>query len=127
MREITTHHTNEVNKALVIKAIDHGGEPVAYRVETDPLPTLPGKVSVELKFQHGPIKEVGVNGITNEVCAAIIIDRLEYFQSTKHACGENERALAHFQAGLLELESRTSRRTAEGVEGTHELDKQHGL
>jgi len=122
MREITTHHTNEANKALVIKAIDHGGEPVAYQVMTDPLPTLPGKVSVELKFQHGPINEVGVNGITNEVCAAIIIDRLEYFQTTKYACGENERALAHFREGLLELESRTKRRTEQGVEGTHQPD-----
>lgn len=123
MREITTHHTNEANKALVIKAIDREGEPVAYQVMTDPLPTLPGKVFVELPFQRGPIKEVGINGITLEVLLAIARDKLERHQFTKHACTENDDAIAAVVEAAAHLESRTKRRTAEGVEGTHMLDK----
>ena len=33
--------------------------------------------SAGIKFQHGPIAEAGVNGLTNEVLLSIVRDRLE--------------------------------------------------
>lgn len=71
-------------------------------------------------FQNGPIKEVGVNGITSEALTAINIDRLRSFQAGPYACADNQEALEHFEAGLKCLQRRTLARIARGVEGTHE-------
>src|SRR5690242_14276853 len=40
-------------------------------------------------FQNGPIKENGVNGITQEALLAIVIDRLRSFQAGQFSCREN--------------------------------------
>jgi hypothetical protein len=120
-REITTHHTNDVNKALKLTAIeDEKGEPADYLVkwyEADE-----SGVEVELPFQHGPIKEVGVNGLTNEVLLAIVVDRLEFFQRGQFACEENADALGYVKLAGEALEARTKRRTDQGVEGTLQPD-----
>ena len=71
-------------------------------------------------FQEGPIKEVGINGITNELLLAIVIDRLEGFQSGPYACEENAAALASTKNALSMLQFRTMRRIERGVEGTYE-------
>lgn len=73
-----------------------------------------------ISFQDGPIKEVGVNGITNEVLLAIVLDRLEGFQTSQWACDENREAQASVQHALSVLQLRTVNRMARGVEGTHE-------
>ena len=70
-------------------------------------------------FQNGSIKEAGVNGITQEALAAIIIDRLRSFQAGPYACADNEEALNHFVQGLRSLQNRTRTRINRGVEGTH--------
>lgn len=123
LREITTHHTNDANKALKLTVLeDESGEPYHYLVQwKDGLNKT--DMDVELAFQHRPIKEVGVNGLTNEVLLAIVRHRLEHFQTTEFACEENNAALAHVIAAANRLEDRTKRRTEQGVEGTHELDK----
>lgn len=72
-------------------------------------------------FQNGPIKEVGVNGITGEAFAAIQIDRLRSFQAGPYACRENAIALTHFEEGLMWLQRRTGARIKRGVEGTHQV------
>lgn len=120
-REITTHHTNEVNKGLKLLAIeDEKGEPVDYLVRWT------GKDGVEeeleLPFQHGPVGEVGVNGMTIELLLAIARDRLEHFQAGQFACEENADALGYVKLAAGVLEERTKRRTAQGVEGTLEPD-----
>ena len=71
-------------------------------------------------FQNGPIKEVGVNGITQEALLAILIDRLRSFQAGPFSCRENAIALTHFEEGLMWLQRRTVARIKRGVEGTHE-------
>lgn len=74
----------------------------------------------EINFQNGPIKEAGVNGITQEALLAITIDRLRSFQSGPYACDDNQNALNHCEDALKALQKRTVARIARGVEGTHE-------
>lgn len=72
-----------------------------------------------IKFQNGPILEVGNNGVHNEDLLAIVAHRLSCFQGSPFACKENEHARSHVHEAMLALESRTKRRVAAGVEGTH--------
>ena len=72
-----------------------------------------------VRFQDGPIKEAGVNGVMAENLLAIVIDRLAGFQNGPYACEENGQALEHVKLSLKVLQERTARRTREGVEGTH--------
>lgn len=51
-----------------------------------------------------------------EVCA----QRLRFFQSSRFACQENERALAGIASAIANLELRTEIRRQRGVEGTYE-------
>lgn len=71
-------------------------------------------------FQNGTITEAGVNGITQEALAAIVIDRLRSFQAGPFSCRENAIALTHFEEGLMWLQRRTVARIKRGVEGTHQ-------
>lgn len=127
MREITTHHTNDANKAITLEADDrnpdNGNASHVYRAHFLKKATgwfsMPENQTIE--FQNGPIKEVGVNGITNEVLLAIVIARLEGFQASKWACSANAEALVGCRHALEALESRTRAREARGVEGTHEV------
>lgn len=74
--------------------------------------------ATHIGFQNGPIKEEGYNGISQEALFAVIIDRLEGFQSGKFACRENAVALTHTETALLWLAKRTMDRLARSVEGT---------
>lgn len=79
-----------------------------------------GAVSSGIHFQHGPVPEVGHNGVTNEQLLAILIHRTEYLNS-KFSCPENVEAIAGMQMALDAFEQRTAARLARGVEGTHSL------
>lgn len=76
-----------------------------------------------LHFQNGPVKEDGngVNGLTHEVLLAILIDRIEGFQTGPWACPENALTLGYLRAALAQLHARTNAREARGVEGTHQV------
>jgi len=69
-------------------------------------------------FQNGPIREAGVNGVTQEALLAIVIDRLESFQAGPFPSDQNAVALDHVKAALWHLKERTRMRLARGVEGT---------
>jgi hypothetical protein len=71
-------------------------------------------------FQNGPIKEAGINGITQEALLAITIDRLRSFQEGPFRCRENAIALTHCEEALMWLQRRTVARIKRGVEGTHQ-------
>lgn len=73
-----------------------------------------------IKFQDGPIKEAGINGIMDENLIAIVIDRLKGFQSGPYATLENAMALNSLEQALLALQERTKNRESRGVEGTHQ-------
>lgn len=71
-----------------------------------------------LEFQNGPIKEAGVNGITNKALLAILAHRIAYLNG-KFPCRENSIALTKIQEAAHWLEHRTKDRLTSGVEGEH--------
>lgn len=77
------------------------------------------EVLVKVDFQEGPILENGVNGGGNEDFIMMVIRRLEGFQNSPFACQENADAIKCLRDGLAVLMSRTQKRVARGVEGTH--------
>jgi len=116
MRELHSHKVNPANDALTIKVLDEpgaGGANHEYDVTGGTAwPTF-------IRFQNGPIAEVGVNGITHEVLLAILIDRMRSFQAGAYACRENAIALTKLEEAQMWLLQRTRNRMDRGVEGTH--------
>jgi hypothetical protein len=119
MREIKDHivEGDSVNHQLELVATDKPGSGGANHTYVIRLPS--NGPTFEIEFQNGPIKEVGVNGLTHEVLLAIIIDRLRSFQAGSFASDDNEQALNHCESALSHLQERTRKRIARGVEGTH--------
>ena len=120
MRELTSHKINPANDVLSVTAIDGpgpGGASHAYNI------TQPGKEGfpTQIVFQNGAISEVGVNGVTHEALLAILIDRMEGFQSGAFANAYNEAALGFMRAAQNVLLDRTRERMSRGVEGTHKV------
>lgn len=119
VRTLNDHRVNECNEANLITVLDAPGDGGANHVYgitlvKDGAPTT----ETTIKFQKGPIKEAGVNGLTNEVLLAIVIDRLRGFQSGKFSCRENALALTKIEEAMHWLHSRTRARVERGVEGT---------
>ena len=56
-----------------------------------------------LRFQNGPMEEVGVNGITNEDLLEMVIKRLGQMNKVSPA-RENSIALTNLEQGLMWLE-----------------------
>lgn len=118
-RELTSHKVNGCNNELTIGTVDEPGIGGAHHEYFICVPNGdPG--DVRIKFQNGPIKEVGTNGVTHEALLAIVIDRLEGFQSGPYECEENQDALNYLRKAQEVLHDRTLARLARGVEGTHE-------
>lgn len=131
MRQITEHKLNELNEALDITVVDAPGAGAAchryditgFDTDKNPSATQPDGYKSSFSraiilFQNGPVKEAGVNGISQEALVAIVIDRLRSFQSGDYKCRENAIALTHFEEGLMWLQKRTRERLLRGVEGT---------
>lgn len=97
-----------VEKGIVEKGIAFGCKP------GDPVPLIFG----DINFQNGPVNEMGVNGCHQEDLMAIIIDRLEGFQSGDYACHENQKALDAAYEVVFWLNKRTAERERRGVAGT---------
>lgn len=122
MRTITDHQVPGANETLAINVLDEPGQGGAnheYDITWEELHQDTVTIHNTISFQNGPIKEAGVNGVTQEALAAIIIDRLRSFQAGPFASPDNEEALKHFEAGLHFLQKRTKDRLARGVEGTN--------
>lgn len=118
MRKLTGHKVNDANIQLEVQVVDEpgsGGANHVYTIEGGN-PTW----VVHLPFQNGPIKEVGVNGITQEALLEIVADRLRSFQAGPFSSRENAVALTHIETAQLWLHKRTLDRLARGVEGTHQ-------
>jgi hypothetical protein len=99
MREIIKHRINKCNRQISV----FSGELDTYIVR------IGQSIRTTIAFQRGPEKTVGVNGVTNEVLLAIVIDRLERFQSGPAPCEENAEALALLEQALAKLAARVQR------------------
>lgn len=131
MRTIDDHKINPANDRLILEVLDQpgsGGANHAYRINGFDLSANPSagngtthdaSQSVMLYFQNGPIPESGVNGVTQEVLLAIVVDRLRSFQAGPYACRENALALTKIEEAQHWLQQRTLARMRRGVEGTH--------
>lgn len=102
------------NKTRLLHEDDFKFNAPHYFEVTDPSEEVLAKVH----FQEGPIKEVGVNGVTESDLIAMVVNRLEHFQNSVYKSRENEYAIKALTEGLMWLNHRTLRRTAEGTEGT---------
>jgi len=128
MRQITSHIVNPANDQLKIEVTDDPGAGGAnHRYEITGFDTstntslasegIEPKNKCVILFQNGPIGENGVNGITQEVLLAIIIDRLHSFQKGPFSSRENSLALTKLEEAKHWLFSRTLERMSRGVEG----------
>lgn len=118
MRKLTDHIVNSANDRIGITVMDEPGSGNAhhhYAVDVDGSETA----GLDVYFQNGPIPEEGVNGVTQEVLLAIVVDRLRCFQTGPFACKENACALTHIEEAMHWLQQRTIARMRRGVEGTH--------
>ncbi len=139
MREITSHKVNGCNEALTVCAIDEkgsGGANHHYLVmlphhvdswKADGEGSTPIANCGSIRFQNGPIKEAGVNGLTHEVLLAIVIDRLQSFQAGPFACRENALALTKLEEAAHWLHHRTRARVARGGRGEPCITKASGI
>ena len=97
----------------VIIVLDEGHE---YEIEVGPLPRF------KVKFQKGPIKETGVNGIQCDEIIRILIDRLIFLndidQNGKYRNRYNSIVISKLEEALWALEERTKKREARKIEGT---------
>jgi hypothetical protein len=124
MRQLTSHAVNICNQSITIDTdepdpVSNMPHEYVMRIHPGPGRTLSEPNVQALRFQNGPIGEVGVNGVTHEVLLAILIDRLQGAQKSKYACRENALALTKLEEAAQWLEARTKARVARGVEGTH--------
>ncbi|MGY6251603.1 hypothetical protein ACXIUS_29435 [Bosea thiooxidans] len=133
MRTINDHVVNPANDKLTVTVEDEpgaGGASHLYMVRgfntgtnaSCPFTKRHGGPSehATILFQNGPINEVGVNGVTQEVLLAIVADRLRSFQAGPYSCRENALALTKIEEAQHWLQQRTIARMRRGVEGTHE-------
>lgn len=113
IRELHSHKVNHANDILHITVLDEpgaGGANHKYSIggfHTQTNASAGHKDNDEtlltLLFQNGPIPEKGVNGITQEALLAVLIDRLQSFQSGPYACRENAIALTKLQEAQMWL------------------------
>lgn len=134
MRQVTDHivENDAANHQLDIAVTDEPGagganhryEITGFDTEHNPSAIARGGYKSSFSraiilFQNGPIKDAGVNGLTQEALLAIVIDRLRSFQSGPYSCRENAIAMTHCEDALMWLQRRTRARIRRGVEGTN--------
>ncbi len=127
MKNITSHQVNGCNREIRVAAMDEvgpGGAHRRYQIKGPSIQYLGvgliPSFCTDIRFQEGDPK-VRVNGCTNEALLAVLIHRMEGFQSGQFACKENQEVLELLQKAQKTLHSRTQDREARGVEGTQEV------
>lgn len=120
MKNLIGHKVNGCNDELTIEVLDEPGSGGANHRYMISFPNPNCDNHFLIAFQNGPIKEVGTNGLTHEALIAILIDRLEAFQSGPFKSAYNGNALHHLRKAQQELFTRTLERINRGVEGTHQ-------
>jgi hypothetical protein len=109
-RPIHTDHNGVETRAITS---DDGQDTDGHRYLV-----IHGRNHTTLSFQNGPIKEAGVNGLTNEALIAVLVHRLQFLNG-KFPCRENALAITKLQEAGMWLDQRTMDRILRGVEGEH--------
>ena len=127
-RSITTRMHNVANEHIRIEVLDPPGPGngnhhyflSGFHTKGNPSrdSSCDDATGLHVLFQNGPIKEAGINGVTNEALVAVVIDRLQGFQNGRYACRENALALTKLEEAMHWMRHRTLLREARGVEGT---------
>ena len=122
MNPVTDHKGSDANATISIACDDRaeGGASHIYDISYEwqsPSAETGGTGVQRLEFQRGAIKEVGRNGITDEVLIAVLLDRLRGFQNGPFKCRENSLAVTKLEEALHWMNHRTNERVARGVEG----------
>lgn len=78
-----------------------------------------GEYLGELKFQKGGKKEVGINGVSDELVLAVVLERLNCIQEGDFSNRETAIAITKIEEALLWLKKRTIEREEKGIEGTN--------
>lgn len=99
---------------LVADAPSHGNACHNYEIRDADTGELLGSVH----FQEGPIAEHGRNGVQHADLLAIVLHRLDAFQSGPFASAVNEVTAGYVAAAIASEGTRTRRRRLAGVEGT---------
>jgi len=120
MRTINTHKLSALNQNIKITVLADPDQANSlhdyYITGIDPV-TKDVVFQTDIHFQKGPVKEAGLNGISDDTLLAVVIDRLQGFQKGPFSCRENAVALTHIETALLWLQKRTMDRITRGVEG----------
>ena len=111
----------EVTEFKAIDPVGSGNAHHIYTINAKSDQLVPGMQFGRIEFQTGPVKEYGINGVTNEDLLEIVIHRLKCFQTSPYVCRENAIALTKIEEGLMWLNERTRERKERKVEGTKEV------
>ena len=113
MHLVTAHGSDSPLQIVAVDDPDHGA-PHRYEVtgfdaernSTAPEGWTARASRMTVLFQHGPVDEVGVNGVTQEVLLAILRDRLTLMVNAgPYSETARKEALAHVDQALLILQS----------------------
>ena len=80
-----------------------------------------------ISWQNGPLGQVGTtdrkepNGAFVEDVIQAVIGRINFYQDSRFACGDNAEALAFLNKAAEALDRRTKNRESRQVEGTHKV------
>jgi hypothetical protein len=109
------------SKITIRNQLDENGKPAGGTAFVN-IPFGQGhSIVARADFQEGPIKDAkGRNGAFVEDLIYIAQKRIEFYNAAGFACEENHEALRGLKIAMDALQARTARRTAQGVEGTHE-------
>jgi hypothetical protein len=119
-REIVEHCLGTLNENLLLLAKERGGVPGApcdyYILNRASHPIGGGFTPVFLGFQKGNPAD-GINGISQEVLLAVVLDRLRVMQAGEFSCVHNAFAVELLKEALGWLQQRERERAKRGVSG----------
>jgi hypothetical protein len=84
----------------------------------DPKAVAARRAFIDIRFQEGPVSEVGVNGCHIEDVIDVLVERLRGFNEGPLRCRENSLAITALEEASNWLVRRRLNRLAQGVEGT---------
>lgn len=129
-RVVPSSHASSLNAATSIFSDprDENGGSHEYLIHVTPAGQSEPSAVATIQFQHGPILEAGLNGVSDEALIAVVIDRLQGFQEGptpggrgKFSSRYNALAITKLEEAQMWLEKRTTDRQARSVEGTHQV------